>query len=123
MKRDMDLCRQVLLKLEDAPPGRGFINPFEIEGQTDEDGVLTEHIRLLDEAGLIEAMDLSSMSEYCWRPIRLTFEGHDFLAAAKNDTIWQKAKAKVLSTTGTLTLDALKLALAAAVKAAVGGGS
>ena len=45
--------------------------------------------------------------------ISLTWQGHEFLDAARNDTIWRKAKKKVLETTGGLAFDVLKAALLA----------
>jgi two-component sensor histidine kinase len=43
--------------------------------------------------------------------LRLTNEGHDFLAAAKEETRWAKAKDVVRKSIGTITLTALKTAL------------
>lgn len=118
MKRDLELCRQVLLKVEESSVTQGWIEGFEIEGVNDE--VLSEHVRLLDEAGLIDAQDLSSMSSFCWMPKRLTYQGHEFLDAVRNDTVWMKAKEKVISSTGTLTLEALKSVTPALIKSLLG---
>jgi hypothetical protein len=67
-------------------------------------------------------MDLSSLSGICWKPTRLTYSGHEFLDAARSDTVWQKAKAWALKSTGTLTLEGLKLALPHVVKALIASG-
>ena len=58
---------------------------------------------------MIEAVDLSTMGGICWKPKRLTYAGHQFLDAARSDTVWQKAKSLVAKSTGTLTLEGLKL--------------
>jgi len=42
---------------------------------------------LLHEAGFIEAMDLSTLGGICWKPTRLTYNGHEFLDAARSDTV------------------------------------
>ena len=57
------------------------------------------HVMILNEAGLIDACDLSTMGRgnSDWRPKRLTWNGHEFLDAARNDSIWNKAKEKASS--------------------------
>jgi hypothetical protein len=72
---------------------------------------------LLHEAGLVEAMDLG----VGWKPVRLTYSGHEFLDAARNDSIWEKAKTAVVESTGVLTLEGLKVALPMVVKNLIAG--
>lgn len=59
--------------------------------------VVSEHVRPLDEAGLIDAKNHSGYAHdsYRWMPLRLTWSGHDFLAAARSDDIWAKAKGRL----------------------------
>jgi hypothetical protein len=64
---------------------------------------------------LIEALDLSTLSGVCWKPQRLTYNGHQFLDAARSDTVWQKAKSWT-------QIEGLKLALPHVVKALIQGG-
>ena len=119
MKRDMDLVREILLNVEALPFDGGF-HDITIDGHTNEE--ITYHVMLLDEAGFIEAQDLTTMDGICWKPKRLTYAGHEFLDAARSDTVWQKAKAWTLKSTGTLTLEGLKLALPHVVKALIASG-
>jgi len=56
------------------------------------------------------------MGGVCWKPKRLTYSGHEFLDAARSDTVWNKAKDMVRKATGTITLEAVKVALPEAVK-------
>ena len=119
MKLDPDLVRQVLLKVEEFPFDGAF-HDVEIEGRTENE--ISYHIMLLNEAGLLEALDLSTHSGVCWKPTRLTYDGHQFLDAARNDTVYQKAKSWTLKTTGTLTLEGLKFALPHVIKALIQGG-
>lgn len=86
----MDLIRQILLKLEEAPYTGGWAN-LEIEKGLDDD-VYAYHVQLLHEAGLIEAQDLSTLHGVAWKPKRLTWEGHEFLEAAREPSRWEKAK-------------------------------
>jgi hypothetical protein len=118
MKRDMDLIRRILLEMEKLPMTGGWYN-LEIVGHSRDEMIY--HVRLMDEAGLIEAQDLTTLQGIDWCPKRITYTGHEFLDAARNDKVWKTAKDRVLSTTGTLTLEAMKLALGAAMKALLTG--
>jgi DNA-binding Lrp family transcriptional regulator len=125
MKRDMDLVREILMEIEKGGPST--LGEVHIEGYSSEE--VSYHVRLMGEAGLIEASGTqinagpnASPDAIEWEQVRLTWAGHEFLDASRNDTMWAKAKDKVLSTTGTLTLDALKMALGALIKQALTGG-
>lgn len=119
MKRDMDLVREVLLKVEELPFDGGF-HDIAVDGRTQ--GEINYHVMLLDEAGFIEATDLSTLGGICWKPKRLTYDGHEFLDAARSDTVWQKAKAWTLKSTGTLTLEGLKLTIPHVLKTLIASG-
>jgi hypothetical protein len=108
MKRDLDLVRQILLELEDAPTLSGWID-VKIDGRSREE--IVYHVRLMHETGLIVAEDLSSLQVTDWRPKRMTNEGHVFLDAARSDTVWSKAKEKLLKATGVLTIEGMRIAL------------
>ncbi len=108
MQRDMDLLRTILLELE-RHPYDGRWPELSIPGRSEQE--ISYHVRLLDDAGFVEAIDLSTLAGICWRPRRVTYQGHEFLDAARNDTRWTKAKDIVRSATGTLTLEGLKLTL------------
>ena len=43
--------------------------------------------------------------------LRLTYEGHEFLDAARSDTLWNQGKRAVMQDTGVLTLEGLKICL------------
>jgi hypothetical protein len=88
MKRDMDLCRKILFEVEKAPYKIGWIDIKFDEYSKEE---VAYHVMLLEEAGLIDAIDVSKGAND-WRPKRLSWEGHEFLDAARDDTRWEKAK-------------------------------
>jgi hypothetical protein len=119
MKRDMDLIRKILTDLEECPYDGSF-HDIHVPGHSDDE--ISYHVLLMHEAELIEGIDLSTFDGTCWRPKRLTYAGHEFLDAARSDTIWAKAKDNVIKTTGTLTLEALKAMLGFLMKQAVTGG-
>ena len=114
MKRDMELVREILLKVEEMPFDGAF-HDICIEGRSPK--AISYHVMLLHEAGFIEAMDLG----VCWKPIRLTYSGHEFLDAARSDAVWDKAKTAVVERTGVLTLEGLKVALPMVVKDLIAG--
>lgn len=106
MRRDMDLCRKILLAIEEkGDPAGGWIEDLGIDGY--EADIISAHIQLLDEKGLIEAIDLSSASSFELKAERLTDDGHEFLDHARDETIWNKAKQIVLEKAGSLSLDVL----------------
>ncbi len=105
MKRDMDLIRRIAMAAEDVRYGHTLRG---LEGVTPED--FFHHVRLMQEAGLLEAslqeyQDFSSPKAAVWR---LTWAGHDFLDAARSDTIWAKAKSSILKPGMSFTFDLLK---------------
>jgi hypothetical protein len=84
MKRDVELIKAILLNLEDRE-----VNP--IPEQYPEEAVLY-HIGLCIEAQLIhgqivEDSDMEIRGAAMWR---LTWEGHEFLDAARNAGVWNK---------------------------------
>ena len=113
MKRDMELGRKILFAVEEKDD---FSTPITLEicGYTKLE--VAYHIKLLNQAGLIEATDLSDDISDEWAVTSLTSIGHDFLDAARNDTIWSKAKETILGKGSALTFDMLKIALAEVVK-------
>ena len=108
MKRDLDLGRKILLKLEELPYNLGG-HHFELEGYSPDQ--INYHLTLLEEAGLIEAINVSSHDGIGWLPQRLTWSGHDFLEASKDESRWEKAKRIVVEKGGGIAFDVLKKVL------------
>lgn len=117
MKRDMDLVRSILIEMEKwTPQQRG--SEIHIEGYTPEQ--ITYHIGLMNEAGLLKAADANSFDGEAWIAIKILWDGHEFLDAARSDTVWNNAKQHALSTAGVITIEALKAALPWAVRQLMG---
>lgn len=118
MKRDMDLIRKILLAIEAHPKPDSWEKPidFNIEGHSSEE--ISYHLKLLAEAGLIEAKDVTTIGKYEWRANCLTWQGHEFLDASRDESRWKKAKRLVFEKTGGLSFEMLKLALVEGMKAA-----
>ena len=118
MKRDMDLARWILEEIEASPFDGGGA---ELDFTHVADDAIQYHLLLLTEAGLIETIDVSSMDGVRFIPMRLTWTGHEFLEAARNETLWQRAKSTVQSKTGGLAFDVLLAVLKDQAKRAVLG--
>jgi len=91
MKRDMDLVRKILFAVEKHPSGFAP-NKLEIPGHTEEE--IAYHAYIMKEAGLVGAIETTpwGSSSPQAQIARLTWQGHEFLDAARQDRIWQKAK-------------------------------
>ena len=93
MKRDMELVRRILIRAEEGTlDSRGWIK---LEDLHEDEAVIWEHVRLLKEAGYVEAIDLRTQDDSEFALQRLNWEGHEFLAAARNDSVWRKALDKL----------------------------
>jgi Hypothetical protein (DUF2513) len=113
MKRDVDLQRSILLFVEGhSPPHGGLDKPLAISGYDRE--TVFAHAELLIEDGLIDGRVLRGMVGFVdVHVLKLTSAGHDAIAAAKDDTRWQKAKKtlieKGVSVTFSVLVELLKL--------------
>ncbi|MCD4719576.1 MAG: DUF2513 domain-containing protein [Desulfobacula sp.] len=120
MKRDLDLIRKLLIYLEEKPDDK-IVQDLEIEGYTNRE--VQYHFILMNEAGLIRCeKSISSTSDRIIRvyPNGLTWQGHEFFEASRNDTFWKKAKELVKSKSGALQFDVIKAVLISMAKESVG---
>jgi hypothetical protein len=121
MKRDIDLIRKLLLYLEEKPDDE-MIQDLEIEGYSKKE--VQYHFILMDEAGFIRCeKSISNTSDdriIRVYPFSLTWKGHEFLEASRNDTFWNKAKELVKSKSGALSIDVIKALLISMAKESVG---
>ena len=90
MKRDMDLVRQILQDAEAHEAGQPSLNT--------NDSKYAYHIALMKDAGLLDAIVRTGVHGEPTDAVikNLTWEGHDFLDAARDDTLWEAAKDKFL---------------------------
>jgi hypothetical protein len=105
MKRDIDLVRKILFQVDEKGQPRGWVD-LEIPGYAPEQ--IAHHIWLLQDGGLIEAQDLSHLGALDYRPKKLTWAGHEFLDAARNDTVWNRTKEMVKEKGGSIPFEVLK---------------
>ena len=115
MQRDMDLVRQILLKIEADPNPMGPSGDFVITGVHRD--IVGYHLKLLDEAGYIETINIATRDQPLDRLVNgLTWSGHEFLDAARDDGRWEKAKALLGGTFNTVTVKVLNDLLVSLIK-------
>lgn len=103
MKRDMELCRKILFRIEEDTSGRP-ISDLKIEGYSAED--INYNCKLLYQEGLVENYTPYFRSQYSVG--QLTWEGHDFLDKVREETVWNKIKDVVAQKGATLTFEIIK---------------
>jgi hypothetical protein len=69
------------------------------------------HVKLVAQAGLIEAVDFSSQEGLHWRAKALTWAGHEFLDAARDDVIWAAVQAQIRETGGAIPFQVMQALL------------
>jgi len=114
MRLDHDFVRILLAKIQEVQWDGGYHDLY-IEDRPDR--LMSRYIMLLDEAGLIDAVDYSTQDLMCWRAKWITEAGETFLRAASNEKCWEKAKKIIRKSHHKFTVDALKQALPRARKA------
>ncbi len=92
MKRDMDLIRLILLKVEDEYAGAALIN-LEIEGHDLSEVAI--HCEFLKDAGLISSCSTSYADNdiYVFSVGNLTWNGTEYLDKIRDRPRWNKIKA------------------------------
>jgi hypothetical protein len=119
VKRDMDLIRKIILNIEAAPHSFAF-DDFQIEGYTSEQ--IAYHSYLLIQGGLAEGITTTNFESSSPAAIirNLTWQGHEFADAAKNDSIWHKAKERIKEKGDAVPIGVLTQLLISIVKTSVG---
>ncbi len=114
MKRDMNLIRLLLLETEGEEP-KPDVSAY-TEGQR------LYHSALLNEAGLVHGeVILDGDGQPAGTvTLRLTWAGHEFLDAARNDTIWNKAAEQIKKSGVDVTITLLKDILNQLLKQSLG---
>jgi len=110
MKRDPDLIRDLMIKLEAADGAEALIVPA-LPGYSQHQ--VDHHFRLLAEAGLTAAA-YTSRDTRRWIGIRLTWAGHDYLDRIRDPAIWRHTKA-AMTKAGSWSLETMGAIAKAAI--------
>jgi hypothetical protein len=103
MKRDMDLVRKILMTMEGAPANG--VKAFSIVDYDAE--MVSYHVAIMGEAGLLIAEDYSTLHTLDYLPVRLTWAGHEFLEAVRDNSRWNQIKTQ-MDRTGGFVFDVAK---------------
>jgi len=121
MKRDMDLIRKILIRIEKYPhfpevsAGKPEI-PMEFDEYSQEE--VYYNLNLLSQAGLVNS---DHGNTYSYRFVHgLTWQGHEFLDLMKKDTLWKKAKDAMKETGGMAFQVLMRILIETATRAAMG---
>lgn len=114
MKRDMDLIRLLLLQTEGEEPKPDLSRYTQAQ--------VLYHSALLIEAKLVHGSTIEDGDGEIATTItsRLTWAGHEFLDAARNDTIWKKAGEKIIHSGVQVTVSVLEELLKKLLKESLG---
>ena len=108
MKRDMDLIRKILLRIEASNNALDMNDILDL-GESEQQ--IAYHLELLLDAGLINAIDACTKTGDNYMDLSLTWDGHEFLEAARDPSRWEQARL-VAGKAGMMTFDILKEILA-----------
>jgi hypothetical protein len=108
MKRDMDLIRELLLRIEST---NNLPKDLDLSFPAHHDSTVAYHLRLLVEARLITYIDTSTMQGESYLVTGLTWDGHDFLEASRDETRWRNAKEMIAKKGGGMVFDVVKQVL------------
>lgn len=107
MKRDMELIRKILFKIEEEYVSTTLFG-LSIEGY--DMNTVAYHCKLLYEAGFVDTYDAKYASNELWMFVvgGLTWEGHDFLDKIREDTVWNRTKEAIKNHGLPMVLDVVK---------------
>ena len=120
MKRDMDLIRKTMLRIEEEYVSTAIYD-LKVDGYT-YDQVAT-HCKMLYEAGLLSdyKAQYAGNKIYMFGVGNLTWEGYDFLEKIRDDSIWKKVKDTAKEHGVPLLIDTVKQISSAIISATTQG--
>lgn len=127
MRFNPEYMRSILLHIESIPAGQVFNGRFHDESDPENEQAAAErneHAKLLLDN---EYLDGICQKDHLGRPraflVRgLTMKGHEFLANARNNTVWKKVLAKAQTEGQSISVTVLNGLLSAAAKKYAGLG-
>lgn len=93
VRRDMDLVRTILLRVEDAHEPLDLADLVEKDASEEDEQVVAHHVSLLvEQAGFMKGIDVSSHDGDNWIDLSLTWAGHEFLDNVRDPDVWRQTK-------------------------------
>ncbi len=105
MKRDIDVIRKILIAIE----AHQSANPLEVDIEDSSKEEIQYHLYLMIDGGLLEGTKSHNLKlgMYTANPTGMTWQGHEFLDACRDDGHWGKAKEIALKAKG-FSIDIIK---------------
>lgn len=120
MKRDLDLFRAILFRLESLNTYQHRIQLQNFSDLAPDWDTLVLHFELLRDSGFIECLDNSTMSSRNFIIIRMTNQGYDYLDAIRSDSVWQSVKEKLSSVGGSASSELISQIAHSLIKVTLG---
>lgn len=120
MKRDMDLVRKILLKIEEEYVSTAIYN-LSIDGY--DMATVAYHCKILHETGLISdyGAQYGDNEIYAFCVGALTWEGNDYLDKVRDDSVWKKTKDVIVEKGLPMVFDTIKTISSAFITATAEG--
>lgn len=122
MRRDYELVRSVMLELEAIPPGQA-VNGSVLSRADRDDATLAEHLVLLIQEQMLEGKAYTTFDGLGPDQIiiiRVTWKGHEFLDAVREERVWNIVKTKLANVGGRATFEIITQLGSAALKGFLG---
>jgi hypothetical protein len=122
MKRDMDLVRKILFKMQ-SDEKRSSYGHLKIDGYSEQQ--VNYHMKIMAQAGLlhVDLMEMPMPTTPSWQTSNagisyysISWDGQEFLDVARDNTRWDKAK-DAMAQAGGFALDVMKQLLIQYLKA------
>ncbi|TWH49627.1 DUF2513 domain-containing protein [Sporomusa sp. KB1] len=114
MQRDLELIRNILLKIESLD--KRTITIHDLGGiTTDEFNKIGFHLRLLMDCNYIEAIDLRTKECDNYVVKRITSLGYDYLDNIRDNKVWKETKSKLTAIGSSASLEIIKLVAGKAI--------
>ena len=105
MKRDWDIIREILLYAEGADERLSEVHAIELPGRDAYE--VYYNCKLLIDAGLISGTHVMGDPPPTYVS-GLTWHGHDFLDAIRDDNVWSKTKSAIAKQASSAPLEVVK---------------
>ena len=91
MKRDMDLVRVILMRVEERTKTK-MRDLLPDPDDEEERQRYSYHIKMLVDERLLDGRAFSSMKNTDWSDLELRWPGHEFLNTLRDPSVWEKTK-------------------------------
>ena len=99
MKRDMDLIRDLLIRIEGSPHKPSWKELAATNDDVETERILN-HLELIEDAGFTKSTVVRMQRFRLPHDIELTWEGHGFLGDVREPDIWRKTKERAKGVAG-----------------------